>query len=1047
MAAAILCAAGILFFSRMGISAGVPGSADRTRAGDRIVVVNEGLTTVNIGPKMEFLEDASGKFSIGDVTEKYGSLFKKSEAENPNFGLTSSAYWFRFVVANRAGRELPFYLMLGYPLLDDIRLFIPRGGGRFLVKKAGDNYPFHDREFDNNNFVFPLKQMPGEMTYYLRVRTTSALNFSFGVYSLNQLYRSTMPEFGLNGFYYGVLFVMLIYNLFIFFSVRGKDYILYVAYLASFILTSLSFDGYGFHYLWPASTTLNISSFYIFFQMILFMLFTREFLGTGKNAPFLDRLIQINCVLGVIGIVLNIFAGKSFTFKVLSMGFTIMTISLVIFTVFVTLFRGVRSSKIFLASWSFVIAGAIIYIMRAVGILPMNLFTVSVLKYSMILQTLMFSIGLSDKINSMKKNLEREMDDHIRDREALQRSEERFRGVVERNFDIIFLMDRSGVFTYMSPSFVPLTGYNVDDIIGLTFGNFLPAENREIGILVFGDLLKGKEIVGFETNVRKKDGSPMHIEINLSPVMQDGAVTGVQGIARDITERKAAEDELLAEKERLAVTLSSIAEGVIATDINWNIHLMNRAAEELTGWSIDDAFGKPVQSMLVLMDQATGERRDVDNPAEWIGQGDGPRRNTLLIRRDKGERIISERAAPIRDRKNSIIGYVFVVRDITEEVKFHSELLKIEKLESIGVLAGGIAHDFNNILTAIIGNINLAKLMAGVDRRMHEILDDAEKASYRAQELTRQFLTFSKGGTPVRQVASLDEIIRDSTRFILRGSNVRCAFHLPETLWPAQVDVGQFSQVIQNLVINADQAMPDGGDLVISAENAMVSPEDTLPLKPGRYVKITVRDTGVGIPPDVITKIFDPYFTTKKNGNGLGLTSAFSIIMRHEGHMSAESHIGSGTSFCLYLPATGEISERQKGVPRNFTRGKGRVLFMDDDESVQMTSRKMLEYLGFSVDIAPDGDRAIELYREAMGTGRLYDLVILDLTVPGGMGGKKTIEKLRELDADVKAIVSSGYSNDMVIARYSYFGFRGFIAKPYRIDELSRVITTVIGDA
>jgi CheY-like chemotaxis protein/anti-sigma regulatory factor (Ser/Thr protein kinase) len=250
--------------------------------------------------------------------------------------------------------------------------------------------------------------------------------------------------------------------------------------------------------------------------------------------------------------------------------------------------------------------------------------------------------------------------------------------------------------------------------------------------------------------------------------------------------------------------------------------------------------------------------------------------------------------------------------------------------------------------------------------------------------------------------------------------------------------------VIQNLVINADQAMPDGGDITIKTENTVVGPDSGMPLSPGRYVKISVKDTGVGIPPQNISKVFDPYFTTKSNGNGLGLTSSFSIIMRHEGHIAVESEPGAGTVFTVYLPSSDEMPRSREQSELNVYRGSGRILFMDDDESVNAIARKMLDHLGFDVDIAYEGETAIALYEQSLGGGVRYDLVILDLTIPGGMGGRKVIEKLIALDPGVRAIVSSGYSNDQIMAQYREFGFRGVIAKPYRIDELSRVIEQVM---
>ncbi|TFH41504.1 MAG: PAS domain S-box protein, partial [Chrysiogenales bacterium] len=734
----------------------------------------------------------------------------------------------------------------------------------------------------------------------------------------------------------------------------------------------------------------------------------------------------------------------------LSVVYTGITILLVMVVLGIMLVRGKGQARIFSASWLLFLMAIVVYILRAFAILPVNIYTMSIYKLALVVQMLIFSFGLADRINHMRKrlelvnrNLELEMVEHVRDKEALKRSEERFRGVVERNFDLIFTMDREGRITYVSPSITPLAGYRADEILGKSFKDYQPDDLIEVSMLMFGDLLKGKDVVGFEATIQRKDGIRISLEINISPVIINGDVTGFQGIARDITERKLAEETLMEEKERLSITLRSIAEGVIATDTRFRIHLMNSAAEELTGWPQMKVMGRPLNDVLVLVDRETRARKDFAKTG-ITGLRDIAKSGSVLIRSDTTERIVSERAASIRDRSGRDIGYVFVIRDITEEVKFRSELLKMEKLESIGILAGGIAHDFNNILTAIIGNINLAKLIVPESGRIREILKDAELASIRAQELTQQFLTFSKGGAPVRRIASVEEIIRDSSRFILRGSNVRCEYNFQEGLWSVNVDVGQFSQVIQNLAINADQAMPEGGEITFSTENFVAGPDTNLPLSPGQYAKIMVTDSGVGIPPENLSKVFDPYFTTKIDGNGLGLTSTYSIIKRHDGHISAESRLGSGTSFNLFLPSS-DFQEREEEEKNDaLSHATGKLLFMDDDEAVNVTAKKMLEHLGFTVELAPGGRQAVDMYEKALSCGDPYDVVILDLTIPGGMGGKKTIEKLVAIDSNVKAIVSSGYSTDMIMANYRDFGFKGVIAKPYRIEELSRVLEQVI---
>ena len=316
--------------------------------------------------------------------------------------------------------------------------------------------------------------------------------------------------------------------------------------------------------------------------------------------------------------------------------------------------------------------------------------------------------------------------------------------------------------------------------------------------------------------------------------------------------------------------------------------------------------------------------------------------------------------------------------------------------------------------------------------------------SQRAKDLTHQLLTFSKGGEPIKKLVFLPGLIKEVANFTLRGSNVKCDFSFSEDQCRAEVDEGQVSQVIQNFILNADQAMPEGGMILISADNIIVDSSNLLPIEEGMYVKITIRDNGTGIPADHLQKIFDPYFTTKQKGSGLGLTVSYSIIKRHGGHIEAKSEDGAGTEFSIYLPASSELLEEATEAKEEAGISLCTVLVMDDEETVQKVSTKMLETLGHNVECAVDGKEAIELYKKAKEAERPFDIVILDLTIPGGMGGKETIEELRKIDSNVKAIVSSGYSNDPVMAEPEKYGFTGMVSKPFKVEDLSEVLRSVL---
>jgi signal transduction histidine kinase/ActR/RegA family two-component response regulator len=417
-----------------------------------------------------------------------------------------------------------------------------------------------------------------------------------------------------------------------------------------------------------------------------------------------------------------------------------------------------------------------------------------------------------------------------------------------------------------------------------------------------------------------------------------------------------------------------------------------------------------------------------------------------MLRNGKGaERVIDMSVAPIINDKGVTIGMVLVFRDITEKQKMEAELYKARKLDSLGVLAGGIAHDFNNILTGVITNLFMAKVKVKADAETYELLAEAEKASFRASKLVKQLLTFSKGGAPVKEAVSLKDIIEDSVGFCLSGSNVNYKLELAPDLSLVDADRGQIDQVLNNLIINADQAMPHGGNITVRAENITLPPGDRgadaphQALPSGDYVKVMVSDEGAGISKDDLEKIFDPYFTTKPNGNGLGLTIAYSIIKSHKGFITVDSQIGKGTVFSFFLPVA-KAAPKPAAALNVAPVGDLKVLVMDDDSAVRIVVSQLLKSSGCSVVCTSSGEESIKAYGDAMQSGKPFDVVVMDLTVPGGMGGKETVGKIREMDPKAKVVVSSGYSNDPVMANYRDYGFCGVIAKPFNIDEFLNVI-------
>jgi len=520
------------------------------------------------------------------------------------------------------------------------------------------------------------------------------------------------------------------------------------------------------------------------------------------------------------------------------------------------------------------------------------------------------------------------------------------------------------------------------------------------------------------------------------------------GVIVDVTARRDAEMALASEKERLAVTLGTMSEGVITMDSSGRVLFINRAAADLIQWNAAETVGRQVSEICRLLNAASGLETIL--PVNEILAGGSLAElppQTLLKGRSDRVRLVEGRLAPVADPSSKRVGAVFVLRDVTDRQRMEEKLQNAARMESVGILAGGIAHDFNNILTAILSNLTLLQLdLTGMPEEAG-LLEEAVLATKRAGELTLQLLTFAKGGDPVRTAVQLNEVIREAATFANRGSSVKGEFEMAADLRAANVDKAQISQVIQNLVINASQAMPGGGTVHIAAANERIAAGAHSSLVEGDYIRIAVSDTGSGIAPEHIGKIFDPYFTTRVHGHGLGLATVFSIVKKHQGHVEVSSVLGQGSVFTIWLPAAPQAQAVpvRSAASTGIERGK-RVLFMDDEEPILKMAERLMARLGLEFGSALDGREAIERFRAARESGAPFDLVVMDLTIPGGMGGKEAISVLRQIDPGVRAIVSSGYSSDLTMADFRKHGFRGMVAKPYDIAELAAVIRTVLSE-
>lgn len=507
-------------------------------------------------------------------------------------------------------------------------------------------------------------------------------------------------------------------------------------------------------------------------------------------------------------------------------------------------------------------------------------------------------------------------------------------------------------------------------------------------------------------------------------------------LSEEVRDRILAQNELMEQKERLAVTLRSIGDGVIATDADGNIIIMNPVAEELCAWTEPEASGQPLMHVFDIFNEVTNLA--CENPVEKVlrsGKVVGLANHTVLRARDGTLHSIADSGAPIRGKDRSIIGVILVFRDVTAERMVEEELTKAARLESVGLLAGGIAHDFNNILSGILGNISMAMAYTH-EARVQERLLEAEDNVDHARRLAQQLLTFSRGGLPVKKRVDIAPLVEQSIALALSGSNVAADLLLAPDLCQVEVDEVQVVQALNNVLINAKEAMPYGGKVEIGVENAIPSVGLSAILPEPRYVSISVRDHGKGIPAQNLKHIFEPYFTTKQRGQGLGLTVAYSILDHHEGHIAVETDIGQGSCFTIYLPASRTVERALAQKEENDVPLTGRVLVMDDQEFILEVASEMLMSMGFAVEVAMEGQKAVSLYGSAMSEGRRFDAVIMDLTIPGGMGGKEAVREILALDPSARVLVSSGYSNDPVMSAPGSYGFKGVVPKPYTLREL-----------
>jgi PAS domain S-box-containing protein len=632
----------------------------------------------------------------------------------------------------------------------------------------------------------------------------------------------------------------------------------------------------------------------------------------------------------------------------------------------------------------------------------------------------------------------------ITERQQVEVMRQHLAAIIESSDDAIIGKTLEGVITSWNRGAERLYGYTAAEVLGKPISLLIPPDLADEFPQIIERLRRGEHIDHYETQRLRKDGMRLDVSLTISPIRDaSGRLIGASKVARDITERKQAE-EALRESEARFHLLANAAPVLIWVHGPDGCEFVNRPYLEFLGASSEtDVRGYDWAPYV-----------HPDDRQAYVGEylaavaARAPFAAQFRFRRADGVyRWFQAVGTPRLLSDGTFLGYVGCSFDMTEMREAEAELLRARKLESLGVLAGGIAHDFNNLLTGILGNISLAKLLGGADAKVVARLTEAEKACQRATALTQQLLTFAKGGAPVRQTVSLAPLLTESITFALRGANVRGDFRIAADLWPVDADTGQMGQVFHNVVLNAVQAMPGGGTVEVRADNVIHAAGASLPLPEGRYLKVAVQDHGCGMPTDVLPKIFEPYFTTKATGSGLGLATVYAIVAKHDGYITVDSQVGVGTTVVIYLPASQQTVTPTPTGADVLLVGHGRLLVMDDEAMIGDLLRTFLTSLGYEVECVRDGRAAIATYQRAQAAGQPFAAVILDSTIPGGMGGRETLVHLRTLNPQVVALLSSGYTNDPMLANYAQYGFRGVVAKPYSVKELQETLQRVLQEA
>jgi len=660
-----------------------------------------------------------------------------------------------------------------------------------------------------------------------------------------------------------------------------------------------------------------------------------------------------------------------------------------------------------------------------------------------------------EKLEQRVRQLEKEKQENKNIVEELVKSQKYFRSLLHNAQDGVVTVDSSRRVLDWNPGAQIIFGYSSDEAKGRNFEDLIrhPDVKQEVynntNQILSGQIVKPMESVRY-----RKDGNSVHVRISVAPIIIDGVVKGAVILYTDISERKKAEEDLNKSEQNYRDIVEQTSDLITKVNKKGRITFVNHMSQEIFGLSPHECVGMSAFDFVHPSDKKYTQKWFNDMVA--MQKVKGKIENRQVGKNGKSHNMLWT-CNLLYDSSGNIIEINGTAKDITERKKLQEDTLKARKLESLGEMAGGIAHDFNNLLYMITGNISLAQDDLNPETRTSEALKNAEEACFKAKNLTAKLITFSKGGAPVKKIASIKELLKASVGSALKESDIKTEISIVDNVRKANIDENQIKHVIHNIVVNAKESMDNKGQLKATCENIDID-KDNQRLSHGKYIKITVKDQGCGIPEEILKKIFDPYFSTKeighKKGQGLGLGVSHSIVEKHNGLITVESDLKKGSIFSIYLPAmklsktenssvSKEKTISQKPLNQSIT-GKNKILVMDDEEMIRNLMSRFLNKLGYDVETCTEGGKAVEIYKNAMESKKPFNIAILDLTNKSGMGGQETMKRLLEIDPAVKGIIITGYSSDSVVENYKAYGFSGILQKPSTTEALQKVINEVL---